>query len=322
MSGAFDQFKQWAKRWIPDKKKGQFFLIFVFVSALLWLLTRFSNSYKSPVEFKIAYVNLPKGVVITNAPETLKATIEATGFQLLLYQLFGKTLTLDMQNSALDENQGSLALIPLSGYLENQLFEKARINRINNPNFLFSFERLSQKKVAVVLTGGIEFKAGYSYISPPKIFPDSVTIFGIPSVTNSIDYISTTPINETEQTKGFQKLVSLNVPEKLDDISHRRVIVEADVAQFTELSFQVPVQMVNLPDSVTIKLFPKTVQLMGLVPRNQIDSISAKDFLLTADYATSNFGARKTLSVQITEKPSLFKVTKWIPQQLDYLIRQ
>ena len=323
MSESFQQFKQNTNRWVPDKNKIKFFLVFVLISASFWLLTRFSNVYTSQLQFAYNYTNLPTGVIINQssiAPVNL--WVRATGFQLLWYNLWGKTLELDMQNVELDATDGRLALIPLRNDLERQLFENAEITRIQPSTFMFSFDRLTEKKIPVRLNDAVAFQTGYQYRNTPKLTPDSVVVFGASDALQELEYLSTNVFQKKKVKNDIDENIDLVVPTSIDQLSHYAVRIQASVDKYTELTYELPISVNNLPDSTTIKLFPQKISLRVLVPVNQIDSISNANFEFMVDFAESLSAQKESLDVTLKKRPDFTKTIRWEPQQVEYLIRK
>lgn len=322
MSGSFQQFKQRVNRWIPDKNKAQFFLIFVGISALFWLLTRFSNVYTAPIKFPLRYTNLPEGIIVDQAPQEVSLWIQASGFQLIWYSLLEKTLDMDLQNAELDENQGIVSLLPLRAYLEKQLFDNAVITLIQPSSLTFPFDRLQQKKVPVVLTDKVQFKTGYNYRYLPVLEPDSITLYGMESQLQKITFISTLPLKKKRLSADIYERIPLDIPASLEDVSQDWVQVQAKTAKFTELTFELPIRIDNLPDNLTIKIFPKVLRMTGLVPIRQVDSIAANDFVVEVDFRESEYGQKRSLAVRLRKSPPLVRSPRWEPQEVEYLIRK
>lgn len=323
MSGAFQQFKQSVNRWIPDKNKSQFFLVFIVLSASFWLLTRFSNIYTAELHFNRNYTSIPTGIVVEKEEvASLKMWIRATGFQLLWYNLWGKTLDLDLQNAVLDGTEGRLDLIPLRGFLEAQLFENAQIIRMQPNTLVFKFESLLKKQIPILLSDAVQFKTGYQYSTPPKLAPDSVVVYGSSTALKPLHYLLTEELDKQQVQSSFVKDLQLVIPETVIQTSHNSVRVAAAVAKFTEMDYELPIEVIHLPDSVTIKLFPPKITVQALVPIEKIDSIAVSDFALQVDFKESRLGQEKSLSVEMVQSPSMIRSMRWQPQKVEYLIRK
>ena len=163
MPGSFIRFKQWVNRWVPEKNKVQFFLVFIGISALFWVLTRLSNNYTTTVLLDMNYDNIPEDVILKKAPTSVVATLEASGFQLLLYKTFGQEITVDLESALFDETTAKLDLLLQRNFLETQLFENGRITLLNPSTVALEIQRLETKRVPVSLVSQIEFKKGFNY---------------------------------------------------------------------------------------------------------------------------------------------------------------
>jgi hypothetical protein len=322
MSGQFNQFKQWANRWLPDKSKAQFFLIFVVISVVFWVLTRFSNVYIASVDFDVEFENIPKEITISNAPTEIVASVEASGFQLLLYQIFGKTLKVNLQNAQLEDRSGRINLLIQQAYLSSQLFENSRITLLKASNLFFDLERLEKKTVPVLLVSEISFKTGFNFSQAPIVEPDSIEIMGAGSEIGKIDVIPTGILVKSELNRDFSETLALQFPEGVQESSHQLVIVRAKTAKFTEMTYDIPIQMKKPPKNKRIRLFPPTVKIRGLVPLRLVDSISPTDFEMTVNFNDSKAVQQKTLSVTMARQSPHMRSIRWSPHSVNYLIRQ
>ena len=322
MSKGFNRFKKWTISWIPDKNKVQFFLIFVIISTLFWLLTRFSNSYSGQVVFDVAYFNIPKEIVVESAPEKVAVTIEASGFQLLLYQVFGSTLNVNLQNAQLENEKGYVNLIEQQTYLESQLADKTIISLFTPSQLGFQFKRLVQKKIPIRLTSDIAFKTGYNYQEPPALIPDSITLLGPRDQIAGIQFVNTQLLEKSSLEKDFSETLRLQIPEGVVSLSNQVVIVNAKITQFTELTFNLPVQVNNNPSGTKIRLFPKEVQIRVLVPMSLAKNVLAQDFNAAVDFQEMIEKSDKTIKVSIVKQSPFVQSIRLEPKFINYLIKE
>lgn len=322
MSKGFNQFKKWTHSWIPDKSKVQFFLIFVIISTSFWLLTRISNSYSGQVVFDLTYLNTPKGIVVERAPEKMMVTLEASGFQLLLYQVFGSRLKIDLQNTQLENERGFVNLIEQQNYLESQLADNTIISLLNSAQLEFQFKRLIQKKVPIQLVSDLGFKVGYNFMEPPKLIPDSVTVVGTGKELDKVLFISTQLLEKSSLESDFSETLRLQIPKEIISSSNQVVIVEGKITQFTELTFDLPVQVKNSPVGTKIRLFPKEVQIRVLLPMYLARTVQAEDFSVAVDYLEILEKGEKRIKVHLTKQPAFIQSFRLEPKFINYLIKK
>ena len=87
--------KRFKKR-LPSKKRFRFFLFFVFISFSFWLSTKLSNSYTVEQTFNIEWINIPEGVIIPDNDQKLNTSITASGVEIILYRLFSRAVTFEI----------------------------------------------------------------------------------------------------------------------------------------------------------------------------------------------------------------------------------
>lgn len=321
MPGSFIRFKQWVNRWIPEKSKVQFFLVFIGISALFWGLTRLSNNYTTTVVLDMNYDNIPEDVILKKAPTSVVATVEASGFQLLLYKTFGQEITVDLESVLFDETTAKVDLLLQRNFLETQLFENGRITLLNPSTVGLEIQRLETKRVPVSLVSQIEFKKGFNYTAVPTLQPDTVSVIGIPVVLNEIASIRTIPLVKSGLDRNFSETLRLEIPNGVNALSHRMVVVTAKTTKFTEMTYEIPLLIINKAVGQTIRLFPQSIKITGRVPLALVDSVQASDFSAYIDISQVERDS-ETLPVFIEKQSPLMRSMRWSPKQVNFLIRQ
>jgi len=97
------------------------------------------------------------------------------------------------------------------------------------------------------------------------------------------------------------------------------VLLNIPVEQYTEADFDIPVNVLNVPDSLTIKLFPSKVRISCKIGLNEYANITKNNFR-----AYINFNLRQlTLSklpVQLGRYPESVLSADYFPKEVDYVI--
>ena len=72
----------------PKGKQRSFtFLVFLAISAVLWLLIKLSGTYSTQATFALRLENAPANQWISSGEQTVKFSVEADGFHTLNYKL-------------------------------------------------------------------------------------------------------------------------------------------------------------------------------------------------------------------------------------------
>ena len=139
-----------------------FFLLFVFVSSFIWVITKFSNIYKLNNEFGVEWINIPDTISVNNQQKKISILFSASGFEMILYKIFKKNIQISIDRDVLyKENNGIVNIESKISELENQLYEKNIIEDVISKKISFNYSVLERKKVPVLLDKKISFRPGY-----------------------------------------------------------------------------------------------------------------------------------------------------------------
>lgn len=113
---------------------------------------------------------------------------------------------------------------------------------------------------------------------------------------------------------NFVKIEGLKFVEK-------KVEVELPVEQFTEAQKQVGLKILNLPDSVYMRLFPHQVKVSYLVGLKDYETISEEQFELEIDYSSIDLESNK-VKVNLKNSPLNISNVSFYPEEVVYLIEK
>lgn len=318
-----------SKRQLKSKtsKKQHTLLLFLLISSLFWMLTKLSKEYETKIVYTANYIELPSSKLFQNSPETsLELIVKSTGFNLLRENLKRKKINIDLRN-----------VIPYKGNFQYYLLTDTKFNRVqsqldkNIKLIGFSKDTLSfdlgfnkRKKVPVVKNFDFRYKSGYNLSNKIIVRPDSIEVSGPESQVDKINSIHTNLLKIHDIVEDFYYEIPVLKLEELDKVnySHSEVQVIGQVEKFTEDSFQVPFEIVGLPENIEITTYPKTVEVIFQVGVSDYKKIAANDFKILCDYQKSINEKTPYLTPQLIEKPTLVSSIKLVPNQIEYLIRK
>ncbi|MCK5821783.1 MAG: hypothetical protein KAH17_07850, partial [Bacteroidales bacterium] len=116
--------------------------------------------------------------------------------------------------------------------------------------------------------------------------------------------------------------LSLISPLDRIELSLKRVAVEIAVEQYTEKSLTVPIEGINIPDSVHLKTFPSHAQITFRVVISAYDLIQSQDFRVGADYLEISSSPLTKIKPRIIMAPDLIENPRINPELVDYLLEQ
>lgn len=305
---------------LPSKGRFRFFLFFVLLSFVFWLSTKLSNSYTLDQSFKVNWKDMPPGIVLSNIPQQLTFSISASGIELLLYRWLNSEIDISLKDVVFTSNEGKIDLRNQYFLIAQQLFDNTQLNQVVPSQVAFGFTKLEEKKLVVIPKVNIQFRAGYLGDSPITSSPDSVLVRGPKSLLDSLKALETIVLKVEDLFEDYNQKVTLKTIPELQ-LDHQDVQLQMDVSRYSEKEFTLPIEVLNIPEGIRVKLFPASVKIRATLPLSLLRTVKESDFKMAVDYHSlteeNNF-----FEVVVLRKPPMVKQLNWEPKQVNYLIRK
>ena len=169
----------------------------------------------------------------------------------------------------------------------------------------------------------INYSPGFDMIEDYKLAPDSIKVIGPKVLTDSITQVFTKHLKLNDINANITASVQLQLPEDLEEVkfSQDQVVVTAKVEKFTEGSIVVPVNIINIPDDVKIKFYPKTVSVLYYTSLTNFKTISSSSFIIECDY--NELKAQDTYLIpKITQYPERVKNVRLNENRIEFILLQ
>ncbi|MFH4968806.1 YbbR-like domain-containing protein [Gaetbulibacter sp. M240] len=267
-------------------KKINVFILFLISAFVILLLSKLSKQHTNTLVFGIERLNVPpENVILNDSTRVLSLTLKTHGFKWLKYYLNEPSIKIDFSKDVLKKDSSFIWTRSLS-YLKNTQFDsQVQLLEMSPDTLYFKFDVNEVKKVPISVNSDLKFSLGFDLESPLVSNPDSITIVGPKALVDSIYQIPTNDFSLKDVKTDIDQKVGLELPN--DDnlkFSHRAVKVQATVGKFTEGTVKVPVNLVNVPDSLDIKYFPKVVVVSYYVSLTEFNNVKAQDFRIECDF--------------------------------------
>tara|TARA_B100001250_G_scaffold81305_1_gene66915 strand:+ start:235 stop:1179 length:945 start_codon:yes stop_codon:yes gene_type:complete len=299
----------------------KFFLIFIVVSSFFWTVTKFSNIYKFKNDFDINWTNVPETIIVENEQNKISLLFSASGFEILLYKLFNNKIEISLDKDVVYENNIALVNINNKIYeIEKQLFDNNIIEDLISKKISFNYSTLSSKKVPVLVDKKINFRPGYLNENKFNIYPDSIVVVGPNNIIDTLKNVKTYLFERNDIYKSIDEKIKLLLLDNLS-YSENQIKLSSIVKKYSEKEFKIPIKIINLPDSIRLKLFPNHVTLKAIISLDDFNDIIDDNFKIIVNYKLlkSNYSS---LSLFLTEYPGNVKNINWYPKTVNYLIRK
>jgi len=101
-----------------------------------------------------------------------------------------------------------------------------------------------------------------------------------------------------------------------------RATVVGKVSKFSEKVFDVPIQVVNIPEGYQVRTFPNSVTVLCKATIERLKEISASDFEVVADYGQLDGSESSKLFLEITESPQKVYDIKLEENTVNFVLKQ
>ncbi|MCB0452860.1 MAG: hypothetical protein KDC94_08195 [Aequorivita sp.] len=298
------------------------FLLFLLLATIFWVLTKFSREFTSTMTAKINYENIPETAALSeNNIRYITFDLAANGFEILFYKFkkptiavpVGKYYTKEKGDFKISKNE--LLRMVSSNFNRNLDIKNLSVDELN-----VHLDPIVLKKVRVIAKTAISFKNGFKPIDSIKIVPDSITISGPSGSLKNMQTIETELISLNEVEKNISETVKVVSPgNEIVSIKPNKVKVELVVAEFSQGQYTFPVEVVNLPPDMNIKMVPESVTITFDVSVNDFSTISKESFRLVCDYSQSNKDENFMLPF-LEKKPQNIYNVVFEPKKIDFFI--
>ena len=304
------------------EKRLNVFILFLFLSFLISLLVKLSNTYTQTLSFQLVPTQLMSNeLIVSEDSQMINITISGRGFELLKYYIEKPIINVDFSQLRKNNHKYIWSERGQLDKIINHFDSKIVVKSINPDTLFFPFDSQNKKKIPVKILVNPTFAVGFDLVDEFQSAPDSITMIGPESILKPIAFVSTKKIELSEINSDINMLAELNIPSNLSQLklSHQSVSVTAKVDKFTEGLVNVPVTIINVPEDLSINFFPKEISVIFYSSLDAYNSIDKTDFTVECDFniltADNNY-----LNPVLVKQPLNVKTAKLKITQLEFII--
>ncbi len=309
------------------RQKVLVFLFFLVLSTIFWLLNTLDHNFSANITFPIRYILLrPDREMVGNIPEEITVNVSGQGYALLRgiltssqHPIIFRMITLDLNNVPGDSGKLYLLTNNLKDNIQRQINTEFTLNYISPDTLFYAFSPIVRKKVSIEPDIDIEFEKQFMQGGSIVAMPDSIVITGPESTLDTIDHVYTEYKKYTRTNRTFSEELKL-LP--IDNVSFTKkiVVISVPVEKFTESSINVPIKIINIPDSMEMKLFPTFIKVNYIVALDNYNKVSVWNFRATVDYNMAHSSINNKLKVTLERQPAIIRSVSFRPKNVDYII--
>jgi YbbR domain-containing protein len=304
-----------------------FFLLLAFV---FWYLNSLEKDIEYEIRYPVRYINLPENRVLADEPPSrLELYLKGPGYSILKLRLSGNRapVILDISTTNYRRVPGSTSLdyyIITSGLipkLRNQLRVECEISSVKPDTLFFTLDRIMTKKVSIIPDVEVVADKQYFVKGDISVDPDTVTMTGPKRILDSLNSLKTKPIKLKGVNETLTKAIAVVSPKECT-VSEKKVVLTIPVEQFTEAEVNVPVKIMNSPDTVNIRIFPDIVKVKGLVAISDYKKFQEIPFEVVLDLAKTDLNSSEKIPVGLRNIPPFVSSLSVSPSRVDFLIEK
>lgn len=317
------------RRFFPGRRLFSFFICLL-IAGFLWLINALNRTYTRTLTIPVKFTHYPINKHINNRlPNYVMADVKASGAKLMML-LMKKSLNeitvdvgdvIQMRGKA---DKAAVSTLSVIGNLSRLLNTDVELIKIKPDSIHFIFGKTFSKRVYVKPRVQVNYESGDGLFSKIKTLPQYVVVNTDSVTLSKIDTLFTEKIVLNDLNKNVEQQASIELPEELNDVvllSQNKVLLKINLDEFVQKTIQVPVEVVNVPAGMVTKTFPSSVQVNVSAPYNMYDSLVPSLFRIQADLGSPEKSTGK-LKVKCTCKNADVRITKCVPENVEYILRK
>lgn len=307
------------------RKKVQLYSVFLLISVFIWFLNALSKSYTTEIAYPLTYENFPQDrIFVGELPDQLNLRVNANGYAILRYQVFRNPVPINFNVSAISFNRpggDSTRAYILTRYLRDQvsrqLPSELQLLEIKPDTLYFQFAKSTTRKVAIEPDFNFEVDKQFTIRDGIRMDPDSVLVTGPDVILDTLQRIYTEHRELGQLSKNFSDKVRLK---EVPDLQYNRsrVSCSIELERFTEVQLTLPIQVLNLPDTISLQTFPSRVRFTCNVGLSKYDRVNNNVIRAVVDYHEIGEGS-KMADVHVQNVPVFLLGYEYYPKTVEFL---
>lgn len=306
-------------------KKLYVFFICCILSSLTWVLIKLSNEYTEVLVYPVSFINIPSDKILTSDLDTVfTVKLKSKGYRILSNRIFKKRLPIEIDLSDLLENKfGRTHIIPSANLFQtisNQI-HYSNIISVFPDTLIFRFEKTYSKRVPVKASITLRFAPQYKLVDSLKFSPDSVIITGPKKSIDTINEIISLPVSLNNLNKNQDVILRFSPIYKKGKVlvSPPSSILHVHVEKYTETTLEVPVEIENKKNELSVRVFPEKIKITYLVPLSKYKDVKADMFSAVAEILDATPLEEQKIKITIRTFPTFVEIKKIEPDKVEYL---
>lgn len=297
------------------------FLLFLGVSYVFWVIMTLNDDMQQDVKVRLEIAGTPAGYTfITEPPQYMLVGVRDKGTVLANYSISGaRTLKVSYADMTFDETNDRLTMTEqqLGARLRSLFDPTTQIVSMRPDSLSLIVTDRAPNRAKVIADVEVTPAGQYVISGPITVSPDTVNVYSARHLRVRPRTVRTAKITRTELKDTLQLEVRLQT-EPGTRIEPSRVRLTVPVEPLIAKNREVAVQLVGVPESDAVVLFPSRVRVSYLMPMSLYNS---ENSVLTV---TANFSHRHNGKMPLTigPLPDYYRGVELSADSVEYLIEQ
>jgi len=292
----------------------------------IWFLNALGRNYTDRIEYPLVYIDMPADrIFVDEPPEYLDLRVNAHGYALLRYKVLKKPVPISFKVSAFtmdrpgqDNSRAYILTRYLKDQVSAQLPGELQLLEIKPDTLHFQFGRKVTKMLPVKPDLVFKLDKQVTTREGIQLKPDSVEVTGPDAILDTMSSVLTEKIDLGMLSRNYGDKVRLSKMEGLE-YSSSRVNCSIELEKYTEVQLSIPIEVINLPDSLSLQTFPDKVRFTCNVGLSKYDRVNDKLLRAVVDYSSLD-DQQKELGITIQNIPVFLLSYDYYPKTVEFLI--
>lgn len=299
------------------------FLLFLGLSFLFWVLQSLNEDVEASFKIPVRFTNVPDKVMITNDyPQYLDIRIRDNGTTMMNYLIDRFTpIEIDFNQYQNKRGQFTIPLAKLTALVRKQLKNTTGLVSVSPDSLTLYYSQNQGAKYKIRLVGSVSTVPQCVINGEISSDLDSVTVYAPAYILNSIKAIETDSFvlkNLSDTTIYDLSLRKIKGAKLVPD----KVKIMIPVEEITMKKMMLPVRTENLPENMTMLLFPASVEVSYMLPISHFTKVTSEDVEVGVDYGQIGKNGGNKLAVKVLKSPSFIKHLQVIPDSVEYILEE
>lgn len=297
------------------------FCIFLLISALLWCVIAFNDTFQDDIRMPVKITHKPDSVnIVSQTPKYISVSLESRGSEILKLHL-SKTPTFNIDFRVYSgNNRLRLSDADLKSIARNAL-GGAMVSVVDPDSLNLIYTSRAPSLLPVIPDYLITPGPQSSVVGAPELSVDSVKVFSATALPRNLEAITTEPVRLNGITQTTTQRVKLIAPagSRVDPDS---VNITFKVEPLILKTRKVTVEAINVPQNLRLITFPAQVEVIYMMPLSAYKN-SEPTIRVTADYRdVAQNQSSRNMKIQIAQASRNIQNVHLATDSVEYIIER